>query len=155
MTTTGVNIKARDIINSNVAGESITITNSGEQPQREDFQRMLAQVLATIMQLAAQQDALTKISPAAPFQLSGAQAALQALSADFEGEEGSPQAAKVKKCLTEAKLLLQNVQNNANEAAGESEAQRQAARSVLDALPQVVEQTNTLEQWASELWETK
>ncbi len=153
----GVNIGTiNTVINSNIVGENfIAAPGDNDAPQAADFHRLLAEVVQSLLQIGAQRDTLQKISPATPFLVSGAEAALQALTGSFTDNGDPEQFGGIRTRLTEAGGLLQQILKNVSAAADESEEMRHAAQPVIAALPPLVEKTEILEQWAAQLWDTK
>jgi serine/threonine protein kinase len=141
-------IAGRDVKNA-----TITIggqpTPAGQAPTVPELKRLLSEIQQDLAEISAQQDALKKVSPAAPFTTQGAVQSIKEAAATVKPELKPAAAKSMQQSLNEAATLLSNILEGATEREGEV---ANAVKPIADKLEPLVEKIGVAALWVAKLW---
>jgi hypothetical protein len=144
-----------------IAGRDVrdaTITLGGQptpadkQPTVDELRQLLAEIQRELAELAAQKDALKKISPATPFTAQGAEQSVRDAVEKIEPDIKPDEAQSVRKSLTEATSLLEMILEGAQTVAEKTGEVGKALQPVIERLGPLVERVGVAALWVARLW---
>jgi hypothetical protein len=137
----------------------VTITVGGqptlaakEDLQVDDLRQLLAEIQTKLAALAADKEALQAISAAAPFAAQGAEASVNQVAAQVEGEVKEEDAKSLSSNLADASSLLGSILDGAKTVAQKAGEVGQAVKPIAEALEPLVEMLGVAALWVGKLW---
>jgi ABC-type transporter Mla subunit MlaD len=146
-------IAGRDVKNAtiNLGNKQVP---ADKEPSFEEFQQLLGEIKKELAELAAQEEILNAVSPAAPSLVQGAAASVESVAdATQDNPEMEPEEAKtVEQRLTEATRLLGTILDSTKSVAGKAMEAGRTIAPVIEKLGPLAEKIGVAAFWAAKIW---
>jgi hypothetical protein len=147
-------IAGRDVTNATITGGSQQ-RSADQGPSIDQLRQLVGEIQRELARVVAQQDALRRVSPAAPFTAQGAEQAIKDIAARVNEPPRPEDAESMQASLEEASGLLSGILEGARAAAQKAGEVGEAVLPIAEKLAPIVEKLGVLAKWVAKLWASR